>query len=138
MAYTWKRAARAIAVTSSTTCVAFFATSISDIMPISAFGIYAAIIIPVNYLLVVTMYPAALIFWDKKIDNKMCTCCDNKCDIKPPEVVDSMTDHEKYVSQLSAMERFFANKWAPFVNRFKILVVIGFILWFVFCLWQAL
>ena len=97
LAYTWKRAARAIMVTASTTCVAFMATGFSDIMPISSFGIYAAIIIPVNYCLVITMYPAVLMFWEKHINNKVCTCLDGKFDVKKPEVNENMTDREKYI-----------------------------------------
>jgi len=74
MSYTWRRATRAMAVTSSTTAVAFLANAFSSIMPISAFGIYAAIIIPVNYFLVISFFPAVLMFWEQKIKGKMCVC----------------------------------------------------------------
>ena len=79
MSYAWKRAVRAMAVTSSTTSVAFLANSFSPIMPIKAFGIYAAIIIPANYLLVVFIFPPCVIFYEKHFENK-CNplCCKNK------------------------------------------------------------
>jgi predicted RND superfamily exporter protein len=57
MSYSFKRSAVAIAVTSSTTCVAFLANSFSKIMPIQAFGIYAGIIIPINYFLTSLLMP---------------------------------------------------------------------------------
>lgn len=45
MSYAWRRAVRAIAITSGTTAVAFLANVLSPQMPIKSFGIYAAIII---------------------------------------------------------------------------------------------
>lgn len=76
MSYAWKRALKAIAVTSSTTSVAFLANAFSPIMPIKAFGIYAAIIIPSNYLLMVMMFPPAVIFYERNFAKyKFCCCC---------------------------------------------------------------
>lgn len=54
-------------VTSSTTCVAFLANYFSPIMPIKAFGIFAAIIIPVNYILVIWIFPALIILEENYI-----------------------------------------------------------------------
>lgn len=67
MAVTFKRASKAMLATSSTTSAAFFATGFSAIMPISSFGIYAGILIPVNYILVITFFPAILIYWEKNL-----------------------------------------------------------------------
>lgn len=61
-----------MAVTSSTTSVAFLANSFSPIMPIKAFGIYAAIIIPANYLLVVFIFPPAVIWYENTFEDKIC------------------------------------------------------------------
>ena len=61
MAYTWRKAAKAIFITSITTAVAFMATAFSEIMPIASFGIFAAVIVPVNFLLVILVYPPLLI-----------------------------------------------------------------------------
>merc|ERR1712038_307834 len=65
MAYTFKRAFKAILVTSSTTCVAFLANGLSDIVPIRAFGIFAAIIIPVNFVLIILIMPAIQLIHDR-------------------------------------------------------------------------
>lgn len=64
MSYTYRRAWKAIIVTSSTTSIAFFANLSSEIMPIQAFGVYAGILILVNYVIFVFYYPALLMFWD--------------------------------------------------------------------------
>ena len=61
MNYTWRRAAKAMLVTSSTTAIAFFATGFSKIMPIRTFGYFAGIIVPMNFILVITLYPAFII-----------------------------------------------------------------------------
>ena len=58
MAYAFKRSFRAITVTSSTTAVAFAANAFSSIKPIQAFGIFAAIIIPVNFFILILMMPS--------------------------------------------------------------------------------
>lgn len=75
MSYAWKRAVRAIAVTSSTTAVAFLANAFSPLMPIKSFGIYAAIIIPSNYLLVIMIFPSAVIFYETYFDKYVFCCC---------------------------------------------------------------
>ena len=61
-----------MANTSLTTAAAFLATAISPIMPIAAFGIYAAICVLMNYVLAMTMLPAVLIWHHNS--SKCCTC----------------------------------------------------------------
>ena len=83
IAYAFKRSFRAIAVTSSTTAVAFLANALSDIRPIRAFGIYAAIIIPVNFFIIVFMMPSIVVIHDhymkeKCAYRKICCCCCKK------------------------------------------------------------
>ena len=75
MAYAFKRAAKAIAVTSSTTSVAFAANGASPIIPIRAFGIYASIIVLVNYLMVIMVMPSVQMIYEIYYKDK-CKCCD--------------------------------------------------------------
>ena len=78
MAYTLRRASRAMFVTSSTTCVAFLANFFSPIMPIKAFGIYAAIIIPANFILVCIIFPDLIVYDEQVVSKKFrifCECC---------------------------------------------------------------
>ena len=74
MSYTFRRSAFSILVTASTTSVAFLANVNSKLMPIQSFGIFAAIIIPVNYLIFVLYFPAVLMFWEKYINNTKWAC----------------------------------------------------------------
>jgi predicted RND superfamily exporter protein len=84
MAYSFTRASKAMMVTSSTTAVAFMANALSEIIPIKAFGIYAAIIVPVNFILVILMVPPMMIFWERKVRNS-CSCKSKKKDAEPPK-----------------------------------------------------
>lgn len=53
--------------TSSTTSAAFLVSYFSEIMPISSFGIFAGILIPINYLLVILYYPVVIISYEKYV-----------------------------------------------------------------------
>lgn len=75
MAYTFRRASRAMSVTSSTTMAAFFANVFSNVMPIKSFGIYAGIIIPLNFIFVVLFFPSATILYERCCAGKCCCCC---------------------------------------------------------------
>ena len=63
--YAFVRALQSMMNTSLTTAVAFLATALSPIMPIHAFGIYAAICVLMNYALAMTMLPAVIIWHDE-------------------------------------------------------------------------
>ena len=84
MSYTFRRASRAMLATSSTTSVAFLANLFSDIMPIAAFGVFVAIIIPINYLLVILLIPSEVVIWETYIKrHERCEKCrkqNNKVD----------------------------------------------------------
>lgn len=69
MAYTFRRAANAMLATSSTTSVCFLATGMSEIMPLASFGIFAGILVPVNYGLVITAFPIFIMFYEYKFKN---------------------------------------------------------------------
>ena len=74
LAYSFRRAARATATTSSTTSVAFLANAFSPIMPIASFGIYAAIIIAVNYGVIILMFPPIIVWYDSSWKDRYCPC----------------------------------------------------------------
>lgn len=76
MAYTIRKSAKAMMITSLTTIVSFLATSFSNIMPISSFGIFAAIVVAVNYLIVILVMPPFIIIYEKYIKERFkCLCC---------------------------------------------------------------
>lgn len=65
--WTYRRAAKAMFVTSFTTVVAFGATGLSSLMPISSFGIFAGTLVAMNYLIVITYFPPLIVLWERNI-----------------------------------------------------------------------
>ena len=65
MAWTYRRAVRAMSVTSFTTAIAFFCTASSPIMPISSLGIWAGLLVLLQSVLVITVFPSAIIIWHR-------------------------------------------------------------------------
>jgi predicted RND superfamily exporter protein len=100
MCYTFRRARGAMAVTSSTTSAAFLANYFgSPLLSIKSFGIFSCVIVPINYLLVVTFMPSIIFIHESECFNKL-KCCFKKKDIQ------SVTSAET-IKELSKTEKFF-------------------------------
>mmetsp|Transcript_41135 Transcript_41135/g.62527 ORF Transcript_41135/g.62527 Transcript_41135/m.62527 type:complete len:246 (+) Transcript_41135:1382-2119(+) len=120
LAYAFKRSARATATTSSTTSVAFLANAFSPIMPIQSFGIYAAIIIAANYLLVVMIYPSVVLWWEDNVEGRCCPCQE-----KPPHLsVAHQPVHGE--PEYGVIEMFFGGPWNDFVKKFRYPIIVIF------------
>jgi predicted RND superfamily exporter protein len=74
--YTAERASKAIFVTSFTTMMAFLATAMSKVMPISAFGILSATMIFVLFAVNVLFFPPALVLYHRYF-SRCCACGPN-------------------------------------------------------------
>ena len=139
MCYTFRRSSRAMAVTSTTTMAAFCANYFSPLMPIKSFGIFAGIIVPINYILVVMFYPSFIFIHEsegfQKISNKLkrlnCLKKDAKAAIQTEE---SAT---KKVQEISPTERFFKITWNMGVLKFKWIILVFAIGWSVFAAIKA-
>ena len=60
--YAFARTMEAVFSTSLTTALAFLCMGISPIMPVKTFGIFAAMVVVCNYVMVLTLIPACMIF----------------------------------------------------------------------------
>ena len=126
MAYAWRRAVRAIAVTSSTTSVAFMANVFSPLMPIKSFGVFAGLIIPVNYIMMIFIFPPAVIFYENKLKNA--SCFKKGSDDK----VQAFNQDEILIKEISSFERienFFGNTWNSMVFKGRYVILAFFIIW---------
>ena len=83
MAYSFRRAYKAIAVTSSTTSVAFGSNIFSPIVPIRAFGFQSALIVLVNYFMVVMIMPSVQITYECYFMEKCNFCSRIKKSLSP-------------------------------------------------------
>ena len=70
MAYTFRRAAQACLATTSTNAFAFLANGFSTIMPISAFGYFAFIVVAILYINMIFYFPAFLIYFENTVNEK--------------------------------------------------------------------
>jgi hypothetical protein len=77
--WTLKRAGGAMAVTTATTAVAFFANALSPITSIRCFGIFAGIVIAVDYAMMVSWLPCLVVLFmpagRMKACSRLCSTC---------------------------------------------------------------
>lgn len=107
--FTFRRTLIAVFNTSFTTTVAFLSTAISPAMPISSFGIYAALTIIFNYFFVLIFTPALTLIYDKYIQ-KRCACK------KKVIQISSETKSDNTVSELGLVYKFFDRIYYPFIS----------------------
>jgi len=70
MAYTFRRASRAVLPTSGTTALAFLGNAFSPFMPVCAFGYFAFMLICMIYMLLFLYWPAFIIVFEQSIKQK--------------------------------------------------------------------
>ena len=108
--YAYKRAAGAMLTTSLTTGIAFFATAISPIPAIAAFGITMGFMVMINFLLAVTFFPACVVYFYRHLDCNGACCfsgaalCSSSLhtDAKPTEkgVTVSPTNFDRHINHV--------------------------------------
>ncbi|XP_064621245.1 protein dispatched homolog 1-like [Lineus longissimus] len=76
---TCRRAGFSMLITSVTTMAAFFVSSFSPILPISAFGTFAGLTILVNYISVMVFFPTVVAVYHVHFKVKNCLCCSLPC-----------------------------------------------------------
>ena len=75
--WAYKHAIGAMLVTSFTTVIAFLANASSVIAPIRLFGLWAALLVTVNFMLVCLWFPAVVAL-HHKVFSRCCSCCQAK------------------------------------------------------------
>lgn len=140
MSWTYRRSVKAMGVTSVTTAAAFFVTATSPIMPIGTLGIWAGVLVLLQFFLVITIYPSAIIIWHRFFRVRTFTNCFNKPDKgRENEPVPSVwsrwipakwrSERATGVQEYRAVERLFRGPWVNLVNKLRFgLVMLGAIL----------
>lgn len=135
MSWTYRRSVRAMSVTSFTTASAFIVTATSPIMPISTLGVWAGILIILQFVLVITIYPCVTIMWhrfwrprlfvlgfkrvpDEDVEREVGTPLWHRLLPlrKRPAVKHSTSDYR-------ATERFFKGPWFNFLRRLQFIII---------------
>ena len=140
MSFTYRRASKAMIITTATTFFAFMATSLSPIIPISAFGWWAGFVVLMNYVMVITLFPAILSFWYQHVKEKekLCCCCkrfqkdkdsvsddNNSKDNSKDNILtsdDPMTALKN--GEARCVERFFRDHWFMVINKLKYVFIV--------------
>ena len=85
----FSRAAKAMLTTSATTAFAFLSNQVSSIPVILSFSRFMAILVILNYIFVITIFPAMLMVLHTHIWPRACTCCKRRAQIA------TMSDREQ-------------------------------------------
>ena len=122
MSYVYRRASLAMLFTSVTTATAFIVSAASPFLAVSSFGIFAGLLVLVNYLSVISFFPTVVLTYHSWFDKFKCCCCCVRS-----------TEQE---AGKSFMVRFFGGKFFRFITnkfiRVAILVLfLGIIIFFV-------
>lgn len=115
----YRRAAKAMFITSFTTIVAFLSNVPSPLLALSSFGVFSAVLVFVNYCSVVTFFPAVVVMYESHRKGKCCCCLFTTCRPKSPEGSENETRSERKRLGSYIIE-FFENTFFDKVVKHKI------------------
>jgi hypothetical protein len=148
MSWVYRRAVKAMFVTSLTTFGAFAATAISPLNDVATFGLFTATLVAANYLFVITWFPCCVLVYHRYFESRPgCCCCLRAAKRKrlpfPYDGVGASAQQAGAAEEDGAqgedaevpegkVERFFRTKYVPMLGNKKftmasvtLLVVIG-------------
>jgi hypothetical protein len=144
MSWVYRRTGVAMAITSATTCAAFLCTLITPLPGVQSFGVFAAVVIFIDYVLVMSLFCTAVVIYHQRFEGRSKFGCCCPCGVQNPTptekakaVLDAIGDDAVKRDRVS---EFFRNKVAKFIevplHRIFFLVVFG--IWTGVAIWQAL
>ena len=137
MSWVYRRTGSAMAITSATTCAAFLCTLVTPLVDIQSFGIFAAIVIFIDYVLVMSLFCTAVVIYHNKFERPgCCGVCNAGCRTADPSSTDTAREEIGTVDpdeQGDRVTRFFRTKVSPFIwmLRNRIVIAIVFTAWVV-------
>lgn len=144
MSWVYRRTGTAMAITSATTCSAFLCTLITPLTSIQSFGIFSAIVILIDYVLVMTLFcTSVVIYHDRFEDRSKCGCCCPCGTMSPSNTEKARTALEEAGGagefQGDFVSRFFRYQVAGFVKQplSRVLLGVVFLSWLGVAIWQA-
>ena len=140
MNWVYRKAGGAMAVTSATTCSAFLCTVASPIASTKSFGIFAALVIFFDYVLVMTLFCTSVVIYHNRFERPGCCCFGGLCSRVEPSPTEvalkrAKASDEDEVGSLKASKvtNVFRTKVAGFVlnGRNRLVLFILFAAWLV-------
>jgi len=141
MSWVYRRTGTAMAITSATTCAAFLCTLITPLASLQSFGIFAAFVILIDYVLVMTLFCTAVVIYHNRYENnaKFGCCC--PCGPVTPSNTDearlALENNEGEI-KMDRISEFFKTKVAGFVMvpLHRLLLGILFLTWLAVAIWK--
>lgn len=144
MSWVYRRTGTAMAITSATTCSAFLCTLITPLTSIQSFGIFAAFVILIDYVLVMTLFCTAVVIFHDRFESQACFGCCCPCGVQNPSNTDkarqALEEAGEEPVQGDRVSRFFKNQVAGVVKKpmIRALIAVVFATWIGVAIWQAL
>lgn len=119
-------------ITSCTTAVAFLANYFSVLLPISTFGIYAAIIVIANFFLAMTFFPAVIIlkYYRDTFGFKKAFYSHQRLDIY------RINPQERH-SLFKNVSDFYGDFWSLKIIKYRVPILLSFLTWVIFASYQS-
>merc|ERR1711959_554739 len=130
MTWVYRRATSAMFVTTWATMAAFVATATSPLVDVQSFGIFAAFAILVDFVLVITWFPACLVWYHNNLESRSC-CCKRISADTSTERGFSKHQEDQPSQQKRLVERFLGGPFAEFVVKRRVIVLGFFVVLFV-------
>eukprot|EP01043_Picozoa_sp_COSAG02_P043221 COSAG02_NODE_3746_length_6295_cov_35.811653_2_plen_1379_part_00 len=132
------RASMAMLITSFTTACAFFSNTVNYVIPVGLFGAFMALLVVLNYVLVCTMFPAAVVVYHFFLEDRTWknmlrwplhgpgagACCPASIYAPPSLSAVRELDEDAFTggwtgAQLRSVEKFFESIFAPGLFRLR-------------------
>lgn len=150
MTWVFRKSGSAMLITSSTTCAAFVTCLATPIPGTQSFGVFAALVIAIDYMLVMSLFCCAVMVYHHRFERpalcgckipgvgKPCGCCVENCDMRPThpspteEALAASVNTESQ-QQADPVEHFFRTKFAPFIlnSRTRVAIALFAIIWLI-------
>lgn len=131
MSFTYRKAGKAMALTTCTTCVAFLSLISSDLPAIKTFGVYSAFVILFDFIFSLTVFPAGVMLAWKYDSLRYCVCCqwrncfgEGRCPARDP-------------NSFGKVEMFFGTNFIRCISKLKIGIIMMFGILFGVAIWAC-
>mmetsp|Transcript_20285 Transcript_20285/g.40531 ORF Transcript_20285/g.40531 Transcript_20285/m.40531 type:complete len:1086 (-) Transcript_20285:125-3382(-) len=143
MSWVYRRTGTAMAITSATTCAAFLCTLITPLSSIQSFGIFAACVILIDYVLVMSLFCTAVVIYHDRYESRAkCGCC-CPCGVQTPSVTENakaaIEANNGEEMKRDRVSEFFRTKVSSFVQKplNRLVLAVVFLSWVGVSIWQA-
>lgn len=142
MSWVYRRSGNAMLITSTTTCFAFLCTILSPIAGTRSFGIFAALVIFFDYILVMTLFCTAVVIFHDRLEAELGWCCSCFCCVKndpnPTQIALSKMNNGERPPE-NRISFFFREKFAPFIllPRNRLLIFVPMLSWLILTSWYT-